>query len=170
LVSGCDAIPDMVDMVADGRAFNTYAYGPAWLGAYSTVVVFDYINGWRPSLPERMMIFGGYILDTPAAAKKYKELNSGSASPYDFLKMSKVLHPDDWNPQNLLIPLVPEDHWTWRGEKPADYELPKQYVEAKEKGEFERVAKLYADRFSTDPFKPVRDLTSNGGPIVIGPN
>lgn len=170
LVSGCDAIPDMIDMIADGRAFNTYAYGPAWLGAYSTVVVFDYINGWRPSVPERMMIFGGYILDTPDAAKKYKELNSGEKSPYDFLKMSKVLHPDDWNPQNLLIPLVPEDHWTWRGEKPSGYDLPKEYAEAKEKGEFERVTKLYADRFNTDPFSPVRDLTSNKGPIVIGPN
>lgn len=170
LVSGCDAIPDMIDMIANGRAFNTYAYGPAWLGAYSTVAVFDYVNGWRPSLPERMMIFGGYILDTPEAAKKYKELNSGSASPYDFLKMSKVLHPDDWNPQNLLIPLVPEDHWTWRGEKPASYQLPKEYAQAKDKGEFERVAKLYADRFSSDPFSPVRELTSNKGPIVIGPN
>jgi ribose transport system substrate-binding protein len=170
MVSGCDAIPDMVDMVAHGRAFSTYAYGPAWLGAYSTVVVFDYINGWRPSVPERMMIFGGYILDTPEAAQKYKELSSGSTSPYDFLKMSKVLHPDDWNPQNLLIPLVPEDHWTWRGEKPGSYQLPREYAETKEKGEFERVAKLYADRFSTDPFSPVRALTSNGGPIIIGPN
>ena len=170
LVSGCDAIPDMVSMIADGRAFNTYAYGPAWLGAYSTVLVFDYINGWRPSVPERMMIFGGYILDTAAAAKKYEELSADSASTYDFLKMSKVLHPNDWNPQNLLIPLIPEEHWGWRGAKPASYQLPKEYADAKAKGEFERVAKLYAERFSPDPFKPVRDLTSNGGPIVIGPN
>jgi ribose transport system substrate-binding protein len=169
LVSGCDAIPDMIDMIADGRAFSTFAYGPAWLGAYSTVVVFDYINGWRPSVPERMMIFGGYILDTPEAAKRYKELSTGPKSPYDFLKMSKVLHKDDWNPQNLLIPLPPEEHWTWRGEKPSGYDLPKEYADAKQKGEFERVTKLYADRFDTDPFMDVRKLTTDGGPIVIGP-
>jgi ribose transport system substrate-binding protein len=169
LVSGCDAIPDMIDMIADGRAYSTFAYGPAWLGAYSTVVVFDWINGWRPSVPERMMIFGGYILDTPEAAKKYKELTTGPKSPYDFLKMSKVLNKDNWNPQNLLIPLPPEEHWTWRGEKPAGYELPKEYAEAKQNGEFERVTKLYADRFNPDPFMEVRKLTSDGGPIIIGP-
>ncbi|MBN9023748.1 MAG: sugar ABC transporter substrate-binding protein [Rhizobiales bacterium] len=169
LVSGCDAIPEMVELVASGRAFSTFAYGPAWLGAYSTVVVFDYINGWRPSVPERMMIFGGYILDTPEAAQKYKVLVDGETSPYDFLKMSKVLHPDDWNPQNLLIPMPPAEHWDWRVAKPADYTLPKEYAEAVANGEFERVTKLYAERFSSDPVMPVRELTSNKGPIVIGP-
>ena len=99
LVSGCDAIKEMVALVAQGKAFNTYAYGPSWLGAYSTVVVFDYLNGWRPSVPERMMIFGGYIIDTPEAAKKYQVVVDGPKSPYEFLKMSKVLHPDDWNPE-----------------------------------------------------------------------
>ena len=169
LVSGCDAIPEMVDLVADSRAFSTFAYGPAWLGAYSTVVVFDYINGWRPSVPERMMIFGGYILDTPEAAQKYKTLVDGETSPYDFLKMSKVLHPDDWNPQNLLVPMPPAEHWDWRVPKPENYALPAEYEEAMANGEFDRVTKLYADRFSSDPVMPVRELTSNKGPIVIGP-
>src|ERR1700733_75721 len=169
LVSGCDAIKEMVALVAQGKAFNTYAYGPSWLGAYSTVAVFDYLNGWRPSVPERMMIFGGYIIDTPEAAKKYQEVVDGPKSPYDFLKMSKVLHPDDWNPQNLLIPLPPDEHWSWRVPKPSNYELPKAYAEAREKGEFDRVTKLYAERFSSDPAQSVRDLTSNKGPIVIGP-
>ena len=83
--------------------------------------------------------------------------------------MSKVLHPGDWNPQNLLIPLPFEEHWTWRAPKPALYQFLKAYVEAGDKGEFERVEKLYAERFSTDPVQSVRDLTSNKGPIVIGP-
>ena len=43
-MSGCDAIKEMVALVAQGKAFNTYAYGPSWLGAYSTVVVFDYLG------------------------------------------------------------------------------------------------------------------------------
>jgi ribose transport system substrate-binding protein len=169
LVSGCDAIHEMVALIADGRAFSTFAYGPAWLGAYSTVAVFDYLNGWRPSVPERMMTFGGYIMDTPAAAKKYQELVDGPVSPYDFLKMSRVLNPNDWNPQNLLIPLPPEEHWSWRVKKPDGYELPAAYAEAQKNGEFERVTKLYAERFSSDPVQAVRDLTSNGGPIIIGP-
>ena len=46
------------------------------------------------------MILGGCILDTPDAARKYQEVVDGPTSPYDFLKMSKVLHPDDRNPQN----------------------------------------------------------------------
>lgn len=169
IVSGCDAIPEMVALVAQGRAFSTFAYGPSWLGAYSTVAVFDYINGWRPSVPERMMIFGGYILDTPEAAKKYQEVVDGPKTPYDFLKMSRVLNPDDWNPQNLLIPIPPEEHWSWRSKKPDNYELPAEYAEARKKGEFERVTELYAKHFSTDPVQAVRDLTSDGGPIVIGP-
>jgi hypothetical protein len=31
------------------------------------------------------------------------------------------------------------------------------------------VTKLYAERFSSDPVQSVRALTSNGGPIIIGP-
>ena len=71
--------------------------------------------------------------------------------------------------QNLLIPLPPEEHWSWRVKKPANYTLPKAYEEAQAKGEFDRVTKLYADRFDKDPVQSVRDLTTNKGPIVIGP-
>ena len=28
--------------------FSTFAFHPGWLGAYSTVMIWDYLNGWRP--------------------------------------------------------------------------------------------------------------------------
>ena len=51
------------------------------------------------------------------AASTSRWVVDGPTSPYDFLKMPKVLHPDDWNPQNLLIPLPPKS--IGRGARPS---------------------------------------------------
>lgn len=167
LVTGCDAIKDMLSLIAQGRAYSTFAFHPSWLGGYSTAVVFDYLNGWRPSVPERMMYFGGFVLDSPAAAREYQRLVYGAKQPYNWLRMSKVLHPNDWNPGNLMVPIHPARHWAFRNNKPGSYRLPKEYAQAEKNGEFERVTKLYAKRFSSDPLASVRKLTRTGGQILI---
>jgi ribose transport system substrate-binding protein len=165
LVTGVDGIQAALDLIEQGRMFSTFAFHPGWLGAYSTVLIWDFLNGWRPSVEERMMYFGGFIVDTPESAAEYGRLFYESGRlPYDYEKMSKVLHPDDWDPGNLLVPIEPAEHWAEReADKPDGYELPEEYASAK----FADVAQSYADHFGPDPLQSVRDLTRSGGEIII---
>ena len=31
--------------------------------------------------------------------------------PFDWVKMSRTLHPADWDPQNEIVPIDPSAHW-----------------------------------------------------------
>ena len=165
IVTGVDGIQAALDLIEQGRMFSTFAFHPGWLGAYSTVMIWDYLNGWRPSVEERMMYFGGFIVDTPESAAEYGRLFYDSGRlPYDYEKMSKVLHPNDWDPGNLMVPINPAEHWAEReADKPEGYELPEEYASA----DFDGVARQYAQRFGTDPLQSVRDLTRTGGDIIV---
>ncbi len=165
LVTGVDGVAEALDLIEQGRMFSTFAFHPGWLGAYSIVRVWDYLNGWRPSVEERMMYFGGFIVDTPEAAAEYGRVFYESGRlPFDYEKMSKVLNPDDWDPGNLLVPIQPAEHWAHReADKPEGYELPEAYASA----DFAKVADAYAAQFATDPLQSVRDLTQTGGTIIV---
>ncbi len=151
-------------MIAQGRAFATWAHHGGWIGAWSTVRVFDALNGVKLTTPERMMYFQGFNIDTPAAAQAYNDLMyKKQPFPFDYQKMSRVLHPQDWDPQNLLTPIHPEQYWAWRAkDKPAGYTLPSAYATAQSQGDFDKVTKMYADHFKSDPFKSIKALTSSG--------
>lgn len=164
LVAGTDAISEFVAMIEQGRAFGTWAHHGGWIGAWSTVRVFDALNGVKLTTPERMMYFQGFNIDTPEAARAYNELMyKKQPFPFDYEKMSRVLHPQDWDPQNLLTPIHPEQYWAWRAkDKPAGYTLPGAYAAAQSQGDFEKITRLYADHFKSDPLKEVKALTSAG--------
>jgi ribose transport system substrate-binding protein len=169
LVAGSNATDEYLDAMRAGRTFATFAHHGGWIGAFSAVRLFDALNGWRPTVPERMMYFGGLILDTPEAAAAYQELTyRHERFPFDYERWSRILHPDDWDPQNLLTPIRPDEHWAWRAaDKPPGYELPTAYEEADRTGETERVAALYRDRFHDDPWRAVRELTKQGGATIV---
>jgi ribose transport system substrate-binding protein len=166
-VVGVDAISEFLDMIQEGRAFASLANPGSWIGGWSTVRVFDALNGWKPTTPERMMYFGAFIVDTPESAKAYDELFYKSDSyPYDYELWSQVLHPDDWDPQNLLAPMDP--NVIWEGiEKPDGYELPSEYEQAESDGEFDEITKLYAEHYKSDPWADIRKETKGGGKDII---
>jgi ribose transport system substrate-binding protein len=166
-VVGIDAISEFLQMIAEGRAFATLANPGSWIGAWSAVRVFDALNGWKPKTPERMMYFGAFIVDTPDSATAYDELFYKSDKyPYDYKKWSRILSPKDWDPQNILVPMKPEEVWAGR-EKPDGYELPEEYSKAESDGEFERITKLYADHYKSDPWAEIRRATKNGGENIV---
>jgi ribose transport system substrate-binding protein len=168
LVTGYDAIPEALKAIQDGRLFATFAHHPVWLGGMLAVQLYDRLNGFKPESPlERMMFFGAFCIDTPEAAAKYDELlYKADQSPYDWKKMSRVLHPDDWDPQNLMVAMDLESYWGDRPKfpKPSGYEFPALYTENWSKRD--EVNKLYADHFKNDPLKPVLELTNNRRPVA----
>ncbi|RZT25558.1 ribose transport system substrate-binding protein [Mycobacterium sp. BK558] len=166
-VVGIDAIREFLEAIPRGTAFATWAHHGAWIGAFSTVRVFDALAGVKLSAPERMMNFGGFIIDSPESAAAYADLMySSKPLPFDYEKMSRALHPDDWDPQNSMIPLDIDVYWK-RDPKPPRYTLPKQYTDAVDNGDMERVAQRYAAALTTDPFASVRSKCRNGGKDIL---
>lgn len=168
LVTGIDGIPDFLDAIADGRAFATWAHHGAYMGARVTVQVFDALAGIKPLASERMMYSGGFLLNTPDAAKTYKETMFGEGGlPYDFTLMSKALNPDNWDPQNTLAPMDFEDYFERQKPRPQGYKTPQAFADAKANGEFEKVAQTYRDHFKKDPLANIRKMVVNGGEDIV---
>ena len=66
-------------------------------------------------------------------------VNNGDVRPFDYRRMSKVLHPKDWDPQDLMTSLDMDVEWQGIA-KPAGWQYPKAYMDAKKNGEMEAVA------------------------------
>jgi ribose transport system substrate-binding protein len=73
--------------------------------------------------------------------------------PFDYKRMSKVLHPDDWDPQAELFPMDIDLEWGGIA-KPDGWQYPAEYTRARDGGEAEEVRKEYQARYKTDFFGP----------------
>lgn len=137
-------MPDLKDGSLD-VVFTIYGW---WMSGRQAVTVYDLAHGWRPTVPETMMSTMQAPI-TPSNVDWFVDTFCGD-EPYafDWKKMSRVLHPDDWDPQGLLIPIYPEGFTNWRYlDKPKGYEVPKEYKEAMDSGEYQRVYEMYIDHF-----------------------
>ena len=77
----------------------------------------------------------------------------GDVQPFDFKRMSKVEHPQDWDPQAELFPM--DIDLEWGGiPKPEGWEYPKEYVRSRESGEAKAVQEEYAAHYKIDFFGP----------------
>lgn len=126
-VVSMDGIKQAFELTADPATsylgtVNTYTH---WMGAYSTVLMFDALNGWKPTPSETMMFWETGFIGKDKAAD-YVKTFFGSTLPYDFTRMSKVLFPKDWDPQQRLRAMDPNDIWA-SFKKPSGYTLPKGY-------------------------------------------
>jgi ribose transport system substrate-binding protein len=166
-IVGIDAIGEFLDAMQRGSALASWAHHGAWIGAFSTVRVFDALAGVTLSTPERMMFFGGFIVDTPEAAQAYQQLMYGSdALPFDYELMSRALHPDDWDPQNLMAPIDVTSYWP-RDPQPAGYTLPAEYRAPGYAAEVQKVTEQYRSAFRKDPFAAVRQKCRSGGQDIL---
>ncbi|WP_159101010.1 sugar ABC transporter substrate-binding protein [Halarchaeum acidiphilum] len=168
-----DAVNNIKSTSADGDGPNWVASFSAktfWQGGYAVVEAFDWLNGWRPTVPERMMWGGGVVVTSDPSKYRGKlktEFDaswskpddylsvaySDGKSPYDWKKMSRTLNPDGWDPQNKLVPIRKDEfnqlNWT-ESNKPSGYSLPDAYSES---GTFDDVEQRYAKHHETDPYQ-----------------
>ena len=142
-------------MIQQGRLLATSANVPAYMGALLTTRLYDVLNGWQPRSAERLMNWRSVTMtknNLDAYLERY--VNNGDVAPFDFKRMSKVEHPEDWDPQAEVFPM--DIDLEWGGiDKPAGWAYPPEYVESLEGGDAEATRKEYAEHYKIDFFGPV---------------
>ncbi|RKQ15138.1 sugar ABC transporter substrate-binding protein [Ureibacillus endophyticus] len=145
-VASMDGTQEGVQSIINGDILCCAAMITAHQGGSALVQIFDKMNGWEPSLPERMMFHQHAFITKDNAQAVYTRLFEGEGTGFDWVKMSRVLTPDNWDPQLLLYPIDPWD--LWDGQKvESGMGLPPEYDEAKKNGEFERITELYKNQY-----------------------
>ncbi|WP_146172524.1 sugar ABC transporter substrate-binding protein [Mesorhizobium helmanticense] len=151
-IAGIDGLSEGLQEVAKGGQFvatNT-SLAPYQAG-FAAVMLFDALNGWKPTLAERLLYTGSLTATGETAASIDEKVYKGAELPFDFAKMSRTLNPDNWDPQNNIYPIDPFTQWA--GQEGQD-KLNAAYGDAaKWKAEFDAVTKLYADHYKSGPFK-----------------
>jgi ribose transport system substrate-binding protein len=150
-VIGFDGNKENITLVAKGEQLATHATLGGYQAAFCAVWVFDALNGWKPSVPERMMYTESVLITKANASAFFEKVYAKSELPFNWVKMSKTLHPRDWDPQALVTPINPLTHW--KGRPVGKYKLHPAYRKAVASGEFTRLTASYKSHYKTGPFR-----------------
>ena len=152
-VTGADGTNDGVTAIKEGRQLATSANVPAYLGAMFTMRLYDVSHDWKPRDSERMMYWRSVTM-TKDNVDDYlsRYVNNDGVEPFDYKLMSKVLHPDDWDPQAEMFPMDIDNEWAGTP-KPEGWQYPQAYLDAKA-NEWADVAAEYQDHYKIDLFGP----------------
>jgi ribose transport system substrate-binding protein len=146
-IVGLDGNAETLKLIKEGRFYATVSNLPEWQAGYALVRAYDAAHGWKPS-PTEAMMFTGAIIVTAVNVDAYQKFISGPKLPFDWRKMSRVLHPNDWDPQNRVWAMNPEVVWgRSKVARPASYQLPKAFREAVSRGEDASVNKAYDQHY-----------------------
>jgi ribose transport system substrate-binding protein len=138
-ITGIDGNKGTMDFIKSGAIFGAYSTLPFWSAGFSAVRAIDASQGVAISPLERQQYTGGVFV-TKDNVDQYLATFFGDEDPFDWQLMSRSAHPDDWDPQNEVLPLDLEQMWSF-AEKPAGYVPPAAYEQAK--GDAEAVAAEY---------------------------
>lgn len=151
-VSGADGTSLGAEMIKKGQLAATSANVPQYMGALLTTRLYDVMNGWKPRASERMMNWRSVTMTKDNVGKYLaRYVEAKDVAPFDYKRMSKVLHPTDWDPQAELFPMDVDLEWGGIS-KPEGWLYPQDYTKARESGEAEAVRKEYADHYKIDFF------------------
>lgn len=153
-ISGADGTTKGAEAIKHGTLLATSANVPAYMGALLSTRLYDVMHGWKPRAAERMMNWRSVTM-TKSNVDAYlaRYVNNGDVAPFDYRRMSKVLHPNDWDPQAELFPM--DIDLEWGGiDKPHGWAYPAEYVKARQSGEAKAVREEYAAHYKTPFFGP----------------
>ena len=147
LVVGADGTSGGVKSIAKGTQLATSANSPAYAAGLFAGRIYDVTHGWQPRASERLLNWRSLTTTKENVAGYLKRfVDNDGVKPFDYRRISKVLHPDDWDPQAEVYPLDIDKHWEGIA-KPEGWTYPKAYTDARSSGEFERVRAEYADHY-----------------------
>lgn len=157
-ISGADGTTGGAEMIKQGLLLATSANVPQYMGAMLTARLYDVINGWKPRAAERLMSWRSVTM-TKDNVDVYlaRYVNNGDAAPFDYKRLSKVAHPDDWDPQAELFPMDIDLEWGGIA-KPDGWDYPADYKKSRDSGEAAAVAKEYAEHYKIPMFGPAPKL------------
>ena len=144
-VVGLDGNKETLDLIKKGRIFATMSFAPTWQAGFVEARAYDVAHGWHPSPCERMMYMGATLI-TADNVDSYTNFLKGEKLPFDWTKMSRVLHPNDWDPQNHVWPIDAKKLWA-ATPRPSGYELPKAYTEAVADGCIDKLKAEYDSHY-----------------------
>ena len=153
-VGGADGTSGGAELIKQGLLHATSANVPQYMGALLTTRLYDVLNGWKPRAAERLLSWRSVTM-TKDNVDIYLEryVNNGDTPPFDYKRMSKVAHPDDWDPQAEVFPLDVDVEWGGIA-KPDGWDYPEEYKKSRENGEAEAVRKEYAEHYKIQLFGP----------------
>ena len=128
-ITGMDGNAGTIPLIQSGQIFAAYSTFPRWLAGYTFVQALDRCMSGEATDPLARQLWTGGLLVTEDNAQEYIDTYTGDADPYDWVKMSRVANPDDWDPQNEVRALDLEVEWA-REPQPAGYVLPDAYAKA----------------------------------------
>jgi ribose transport system substrate-binding protein len=143
-ITGCDGNKGTMDFIKAGRYFAAYSSLPWWSAGFSAVRAIDAYKGVKFDPAERQLWSGGLVVTKDNADGYLRTFAQGD--PFDWPKMSRFLHPADWDPQNAVTPLDMQVMWNGQP-KPSGFALPPDYVQAVKTDELKKVAQTYASRY-----------------------
>jgi ribose transport system substrate-binding protein len=145
-ITGLDGNKGTMDFIKAGRYFAAYSSLPWWSAGFSAVRAIDAYKGVKFSPAERQLWSAGVVVTKDNADQYLNTLANGD--PFDWPRMSRFVHPKDWDPQNAVTPMDMEVMWQGQ-KKPSGFELPPDYVEAVKTDELKKVAATYASHYKT---------------------
>jgi ribose transport system substrate-binding protein len=132
-ITGIDGNKGTMPFIQSGQYFGAYSTLPFWSAGFSAVRAIDAFLGVEFGPLERQLYTGGVFV-TADNVDQYLATFFGEEDPFDWQLMSRKAHPDDWDPQNEVRPLIVEDMWSF-AEKPSGWTAPAAYEEAKAEAE-----------------------------------
>ena len=157
-VASSDCTSEAARLIKRGEILVSPSVSGEYSGGLCTARMHDVLNGWEPTDSERVMSWAAplvYADNVDSYLDRYVD-NDGKPA-FDYHKMSKVEHPDDWDPQQDLRPWDLENLW---GMLPdwADYDPPEAYKAARSNGEWERITQLYSDHYKIKALDPLTSM------------
>ncbi|GAB2461935.1 sugar ABC transporter substrate-binding protein [Jatrophihabitans fulvus] len=149
IVTGFDGNKQNVQYIADGKQYLTSATIGGLTAGILGVTCFDALNGVDFSLPERFVSQGALLVDPDNASQVLRSVYAAKL-PFDWQRMSRALHPKDWDPQTLLNPIDPKEYYAGVPQK--DYKLNSAWDSADISG----VRATYAAAFKSGPLLPYK--------------
>jgi ribose transport system substrate-binding protein len=138
--------------VQQGHIYSTVFKGPLATGAWRMAHLFDVANGFKPTPLERMFWFGCFVVTKENVGKALSYYQQKTL-PYDWKKMSRVLHPSDWEMQMPMMPINPVTFWAQRNlgkSEPGDW-LPADVRTSINAGGFDKLVNLYKKHIGNNP-------------------
>jgi simple sugar transport system substrate-binding protein len=148
LCCGVDGSTDILRAIARGHVAATAFQSPAYHGIQAAARLYDALNGYQPSAPERLVGFAGLLVTRDNVAGVLKRYVDNPNLPFDPRLLSHVISGDQWDPQAPLVPLRYETYYAQAGlPQPKGWQPPGPYAESLRSGEFDRVTERYTNAY-----------------------
>jgi ABC-type sugar transport system substrate-binding protein len=151
LVVGHNGNPEAIERVKAGTQLVSSSTIPSYLGYGIAVQIHDRLNGWKPEVGERQLVWEPIAVTTKNVDQYIARfVDQPSSKHFDARKLSRTLTPDGWTTGVRLYPLTPDEHWAGT-KKPKGFSYPEAYTTALSDGTFDRTRAAYAKRAPADP-------------------